>query len=146
MMMIKVTCICILAFALAASATSSNDDQIDRLPGYGSPPSAHYSGFLQLPSSQKKLHYYFVESERSPHTDPVVLWLNGGPGCSSLDGLFYEQGPLLVTADGKSLIRNPSSWAGIANMLYLEVSNPKQALILPELKKQNHLRKPLPLP
>lgn len=43
-------------------------------------------------SNAKKLFYYFVESERNPKTDPVVLWLNGGPGCSSLDGLIYEHG------------------------------------------------------
>jgi serine carboxypeptidase-like clade 2 len=41
-------------------------------------------------------------------------------GCSSLDGLFYEQGPLLVSSDGKTLVRNPHSWATQANMLYLE--------------------------
>ena len=40
----------------------------------------------------RELFYYFVESEGHPATDPVVLWLNGGPGCSSFDGFVYEQG------------------------------------------------------
>lgn len=38
------------------------------------------------------MFYYFVESEKSPANDPVVLWLNGGPGCSSLGGFVYEHG------------------------------------------------------
>lgn len=40
----------------------------------------------------RNLFYYFVESERKPSEDPVVLWLNGGPGCSSFDGFIYEHG------------------------------------------------------
>lgn len=40
----------------------------------------------------KKLYYYYVLSERNPSKDPVVLWLNGGPGCSSFDGFVYEHG------------------------------------------------------
>ncbi len=64
-----------------------------------------------------RLHYivfwYLAESERSP-SDPVVLWLNGGPGCSSFDGFIYEHGPFLFTyqegGKGYSLAENPNSW------------------------------------
>lgn len=45
----------------------------------------------------KNLFYYFVESEGKPSEDPVVLWLNGGPGCSSFDGFVYEHGKELFT-------------------------------------------------
>lgn len=41
---------------------------------------------------KKNLFYYFVISERNPSKYPVVLWLNGGPGCSSFDGFIYEHG------------------------------------------------------
>ena len=43
-------------------------------------------------SHGKNLYYYFVVSEGKPSEDPVVLWLNGGPGCSSFDGFIYEHG------------------------------------------------------
>ena len=52
----------------------------------------------------------FVESQGNPAKDPVVLWLNGGPMCSSLDGLLSEHGPFRVTDDGKNLTNNPYAW------------------------------------
>jgi serine carboxypeptidase-like clade 1 len=39
-----------------------------------------------------QLFYYFIESERSPKDDPLVLWLTGGPGCSGLSAILYEIG------------------------------------------------------
>lgn len=41
-----------------------------------------------------ELFYYFVESERSPDTDPVVLWMTGGPFCSGM--IFFEVGETLI--------------------------------------------------
>ena len=48
----------------------------------------------------KNLFYYFVVSERNPTSDPVVLWLNGGPGCSSFDGFVYEHGTVILVTLG----------------------------------------------
>lgn len=73
---------------------------------------------MDLPTG-KHLHYWFVESQGKPE-DPLVLWLNGGPGCSSLDGLLTEHGPFLIQDDGVSLEYNPYSWNKIAHVLYLE--------------------------
>ncbi|XP_067856819.1 lysosomal protective protein [Heptranchias perlo] len=95
-------------------------DEIIYLPGLAKQPSfRQYSGYLNA-SENKHLHYWFVESQGHPEKDPVVLWLNGGPGCSSLDGLLNEHGPFLIQPDGKTLQYNPYSWNMIANMLYLE--------------------------
>ncbi|KAF4360220.1 hypothetical protein G4B88_005186, partial [Cannabis sativa] len=69
------------------------DALITFLPGFnGTFPSKHYSGYVTLEGRphHKYLFYYIVVSERNPTKDPVVLWLNGGPGCSSMDGFVYE--------------------------------------------------------
>ncbi|TKR81558.1 hypothetical protein L596_015409 [Steinernema carpocapsae] len=79
-----------------------------------------YSGFLKANLNGHYLHYWYVESQRSPSTDPVLLWLNGGPGCSSLMGLLSENGPFRPNPDGKTLFENVYSWNKGYNMLFLE--------------------------
>lgn len=79
----------------------------------------HYSGYLQV-SKTKFLHYVLTKSQNNPEKAPLVLWLNGGPPCSSLLGLFIELGPYLLAQDGSKLIKNPSTWNNNANMLFLE--------------------------
>jgi serine carboxypeptidase-like clade 1 len=48
----------------------------------------------------RNLFYWVVHSERSLDSDPVVLWLTGGPGCSSLDAFVYEHGPFKFSSQG----------------------------------------------
>ncbi|XP_065178746.1 uncharacterized protein LOC135809342 [Sycon ciliatum] len=95
-------------------------DEVKSFPGYGAPPTKHYSGYITIKeSTHRRLHYLYVESVH-PKTDPLVVWLQGGPGCSSLMGYFTENGPLYVHPDGKTLYQNPNSWNLVANMLYIE--------------------------
>lgn len=110
---------CFLLVWLGAEAAPAADE-ITYLPGLPKQPSfKQYSGYLSV-ADRKHLHYWFVESQNNPSSDPVVLWLNGGPGCSSLDGLLTEHGPFLIQSDGATLEYNPYSWNKITNMLYLE--------------------------
>nr|CAG8606009.1 15792_t:CDS:10 [Entrophospora candida] len=73
-----------------------------------------YSGYLDAPDD-KHFFFWFFESRNNPSEDPIVLWLNGGPGCSSLTGLFLELGPCSVKEDGSDTIYNPHSWTNNAN-------------------------------
>lgn len=82
---------------------------------------AMYSGYLDIPNSNgKSLHYILVESQNDPANDPLVLWLNGGPGCSSLDGFIYEHGPYVFPDEGTTLQKNQWSWNTNASVIYLE--------------------------
>jgi carboxypeptidase C (cathepsin A) len=102
------------------------------LPGYnGQLPSTHYSGYIpvgKLSGSNGNLHYWLIEAEKEAATAPVVLWLNGGPGSSSLIGLLTENGQIMTNDDSLTqkingvpqVFYNKYSWSGRANMLYLE--------------------------
>ncbi|OAA60023.1 carboxypeptidase Y [Cordyceps fumosorosea ARSEF 2679] len=78
-----------------------------------------YAGYLDNNDQNKHLFYWFFESRSDPANDPVVLWLSGGPGCSSMTGLFFELGPAKVTSDIE-VVNNPDSWNNRANVLFLD--------------------------
>ncbi|KAI8634611.1 putative carboxypeptidase Y like protein A [Xylariaceae sp. FL1651] len=78
-----------------------------------------YSGYLDDNENDKHLFYWFFESRNDPKNDPIVLWLNGGPGCSSMMGLFMELGPSSVNKDG-SLTYNEYSWNSNASVIFLD--------------------------
>lgn len=128
----------LLAAAFTVVQAAIPGDLITNLPGWNGPtPTPQYSGLINIdPVNGRYLHYWFVQSEQAPATAPVVMWMNGGPGCSSLDGYFYEQGPFHFAAQQSkqaraawnvsdadaipTLVKNPYAWNTIANMLFVE--------------------------
>jgi carboxypeptidase C (cathepsin A) len=65
--------------------------------------------------------FWFFEAREKPSTAPLALWLNGGPGCSSMIGLFVENGPCTFNnVSGQDPVLNPYSWNNVANMLYVD--------------------------
>ena len=62
----------------------------------------------------------FVESQNDPAVDPLILWMNGGPGCSSMTGFFYEHGPYTFQTSPMNLTSNPYAWNTNASVIYLE--------------------------
>ncbi|KAI4336522.1 hypothetical protein L6164_015038 [Bauhinia variegata] len=118
-MCVAILRLCHLVLGLPYSPTSRSDI-ITRLPGQPQVVFRQYSGYVTVDDkNQRALFYYFVEAETDPVSKPLVLWLNGGPGCSSLGvGAFSENGPF--RPKGEAVVRNEFSWNREANMLYLE--------------------------
>ncbi|KNA24330.1 hypothetical protein SOVF_016840, partial [Spinacia oleracea] len=83
----------------------------------------HYAGYVNVNVSHgRELFYWFFEAVDTPHQKPVVLWLNGGPGCSSIGyGEAEELGPFFPKKGSKpSLNLNKFSWNKASNLLFLE--------------------------
>eukprot|EP00887_Chlorella_sp_A99_P004279 scaffold15.g4279.t1 len=98
-------------------------DRVDSLPGWGKTEGFElFSGYVTVDEKAgRALFYVFVASQSAPSTDPVVLWLNGGPGCSSLGGGFLsELGPFYPTPGGKALTANDYAWNRVASLLFLD--------------------------
>ncbi|VDO06327.1 unnamed protein product [Rodentolepis nana] len=88
--------ISLLLFALIVVSSRPSADKVASIPGFsGKLTFEIYSGYLEGSNSNIQLHYVFAEAKNNSDTAPLVLWLNGGPGCSSLMGFFTENGPLL---------------------------------------------------
>ncbi|XP_068635300.1 serine carboxypeptidase-like 45 [Aristolochia californica] len=110
-------------FFFSSFVSETCSELITALPGQ--PPNvkfSQHSGYIVTdPHDGRALFYYFVEADvADPCSRPLTLWLNGGPGCSSLGfGAFMEHGPF-QPGDNGALVQNKYSWNLESNVLYVE--------------------------
>ncbi|PKA54982.1 Serine carboxypeptidase-like 34 [Apostasia shenzhenica] len=104
------------------AAEQQEKDLIDRLPGQPPINFRQYSGYVTVDQSHgRALFYWFFTATEGAEKKPLLLWLNGGPGCSSIGyGAAEELGPFLTQDGAPELKLNEHSWNKEANLLFLE--------------------------
>ncbi|CAD5329553.1 unnamed protein product [Arabidopsis thaliana] len=110
-------------FPSSSSSREQEKDRIKALPGQPKVAFSQYSGYVNVNQSHgRALFYWLTESSSpSPHSKPLLLWLNGGPGCSSIAyGASEEIGPFRINKTGSNLYLNKFAWNKDANLLFLE--------------------------
>ncbi|KAL9229935.1 hypothetical protein vseg_005347 [Gypsophila vaccaria] len=98
-------------------------DEVVDLPGQPQVNFKHYAGYVTVNESHgRALFYWFFEADHSPQNKPLVLWLNGGPGCSSVGyGEAEELGPFFPQEGTHPKLKlNKYSWNRAANLLFVE--------------------------
>ncbi|PUZ78029.1 hypothetical protein GQ55_1G420600 [Panicum hallii var. hallii] len=100
----------------------ARSDRVEALPGQPPVAFAQYSGYVTVNEERgRALFYWLTEADGDAATKPLVLWLNGGPGCSSVAyGASEEIGPFRIKPNGTGLFLNKYSWNREANLLFLE--------------------------
>ncbi|KAK7283237.1 hypothetical protein RIF29_12629 [Crotalaria pallida] len=124
----------LLVIALVLQISSifvTSDNIVQFLPGFqGQLPFTLETGYVGVGSETEKeeeaeFFYYFIESENNPKEDPLLLWLSGGPYCSSFTGLAYEIGPLAFKEEEyngslPNLVLRPESWTKVSNIIFVD--------------------------
>nr|GLL30171.1 serine carboxypeptidase-like 18 isoform X2 [Ipomoea trifida] len=110
---------------------TATGSKVEYLPGVqpeGPLPFQLETGYIGVGESEDiQLFYYFVKSESNPSIDPIVLWISGGPGCSSFVAMMQELGPLLFDTPNDiwttlpTLSLNPYSWTKVASFIFLDL-------------------------
>ncbi|CAN1135626.1 Serine carboxypeptidase-like 18 [Linum perenne] len=118
----------LLLITTCSCTYSASQQAVKYLPGFNGPLPFHFeTGYIGVGESEDvQLFYYFVKSQGNPQTDPLMLWLTGGPGCSALSGLLHEIGPVHfreVEYNGSlpSLILNPDAWTKVASIIFVDL-------------------------
>ncbi|EOY03677.1 Serine carboxypeptidase-like 25 isoform 4 [Theobroma cacao] len=97
-------------------------DRISALPGQPKVSFQQFSGYVTVnKAAGRALFYWLTEAANDPLSKPLVIWLNGGPGCSSVAyGASEEIGPFRINKTASGLYLNKFSWNNVANLLFLE--------------------------
>ncbi|KAI9280418.1 serine carboxypeptidase-domain-containing protein [Sporodiniella umbellata] len=112
--------------ALAALAgfmcQKAEDYKITSLPGIdiNTLGFSQYAGHIEMSTkSNANMFFWMLEQEDKTTTEKTIIWFNGGPGCSSLDGLFLENGPFRVQKN-LSLQISEGGWQNYATAIYVD--------------------------
>lgn len=87
--------------------------------GFGPETALNWAEYIPVHNQKYHMWYWFFEAREAPENAPLILWMTGGPGCSSLVALFNENGPYHIQED-LSLKLNPHSWNKKANILFID--------------------------
>ena len=79
-----------------------------------------YSGYADVAKDQHIFWWFFEARDVDPKKAPLTVWINGGPGSSSMLGLWQELGPCGVDYKG-NVYSNPWSWTNVSNFLYVRL-------------------------
>ncbi|KAK4540376.1 hypothetical protein LTR36_009233 [Oleoguttula mirabilis] len=81
-----------------------------------------YAGLLPISdqANSSELYFWFFPSDNPAAEDEILIWLNGGPGCSSLEGILQENGPFLWQYGTFAPVKNPYTWVNLTNVLWVE--------------------------
>lgn len=96
------------------------DDKVDSLWQMPNLTFGLYSGMLPITGTKKQLHYVAALSQGDWTKDPVILWFNGGPGCSSMLGWSQEHGPYVIEDGQTTFVENAYSWNKFATIIYFD--------------------------
>ncbi|KAH6952182.1 carboxypeptidase Y [Fusarium avenaceum] len=81
--------------------------------------SRHWTGTVNV-TDDKSIFFWYFESRDKPSTDPLLLWMSGGPGASGQLGMYLDIGPCTVGPDANSTRRREHSWTDKANVVFVD--------------------------
>lgn len=106
--------------SLAALPKTAADYYVQFLPGAPEPLLRMYAGHIEItPKHHGNMFFWLFKNRHIANRQRLVIWFNGGPGCSSMDGALMEIGPYRVNEDG-TLRLNDGSWDEFANILFVD--------------------------
>ncbi|VEU22412.1 DEKNAAC103407 [Brettanomyces naardenensis] len=125
---------CLLVAVIAAPVPTSNNSTTSKenakflvkdLPGLSDIPESMipemHAGQLDLPLKNDTGLFFWRFGRQQTLTDDLVIWFNGGPGCSSMDGAMMEIGPFRPSdKDGSKLTYNNGTWLDSADLLFVD--------------------------
>ncbi|KAN0107688.1 carboxypeptidase S1 [Russula decolorans] len=94
-------------------------------------------------NADKSIWFWFFAARTNPNTAPLITWFNGGPGSSSMVGLFKELGPCRINNQSTGVDLNPTSWTNVANVPDYSSTSLSELAIRTEAKPSVRLSKPL---